>query len=856
MLVSAKWEKRLATSGYRILQRYPEKLLISGEAVPDNIPGEDIELLEGAKVFANGQPVDIPTGQFEFGQSPRTLVRFIGPVCAKWRMSLTSHFIKTHFWCPPRGACLELPQDLRNSAIAETLPFISGCQAYTQTMCSRRLSSQPSALRQQQGLLNDILDVVCFHRDMRQDICQQLEKLGATILSSGASKVRMLFMGELESVRKIRGVKLVDFARVPVLAHTDLHATVGVSPDTDASAHLTGKGQVIAVADTGLDTGKNDKHIHEDFRGRIRSIISWPIAESWVPFVDSPQTNDGAGDNNSGHGTHVAGLALGNGKKSAGKHQGAAPEAELVFQAIEQYTHVSAAYRHQIKSGFYLSGRPMDLRDLFQQAKQLDAHIHVNAWGDPSKGQYTDDCYESDMFLYNNPDAVVLFAAGNSGADRDGNREIDRGSIYSPACAKNVIAVGATEGGNPGVGLRRNWRVFDPKGTRFKNRRDAQDRISGEPERIALISSAGPSRDGRIKPDICAPGTNLAAPKSSLSSSRGWGIADPAPHYMYNGGTSMSVGVTGGCAALVRQAWQEKLGAAPSGVALKALLIHGAQAVLRRADDQPEPAHVAGFGRVSVEHSIHTTTDTSPVLLDFAHLGAGGGIQSGEIQRFPTHINNTQAFRATLTWYDPPGERLINNLNLCLVDGQGKRVWGNHPANENGQPDHINTVERIHLEQLEPGSYELQVIGVNIPQGPQGFALVRSQTSEPQPRTPLLQVRWLRGIGSIQEKRLMNNNINSVRQLLSLNQDQLQSELNISVYAAQQLKARLLLLQRSLKLPETNLPIDTSLYHLLWRAKPVGIGEDIWLSAKLNFLPLALVFDKASLKRITLEKLR
>ena len=51
--------------------------------------------------------------------------------------------------------------------------------------------------------------------------------------------------------------------------------------------------------------------------------------------------------------------------------------------------------------------------------------------------------HETDLFLREHTDAVVICAAGNDGADLDGNRRIDDGGIYAPASAKNTIAVGA-----------------------------------------------------------------------------------------------------------------------------------------------------------------------------------------------------------------------------------------------------------------------------------------------------------------------------------------------------------------------------------------------------------------------------
>lgn len=82
---------------------------------------------------------------------------------------------------------------------------------------------------------------------------------------------------------------------------------------------------------------------------------------------------------------------------------------------------------------------------------------------------------------------LVVFAAGNCGDDSvsgdlsdkcDGISD-DGGSVLSPAQAKNVLAVGSSESGG-----------------------DADRDI----DTVSFFSSKGPTIDGRIKPDVVAPG--------------------------------------------------------------------------------------------------------------------------------------------------------------------------------------------------------------------------------------------------------------------------------------------------------------------------------------------------------------
>jgi subtilisin family serine protease len=91
---------------------------------------------------------------------------------------------------------------------------------------------------------------------------------------------------------------------------------------------LYGQGQVVGVADTGLDTG-NFSTVHQDVRGRVDQAFALGRPGNW--------------SDPNGHGTHVAGSVLGNGVLSgsspgshayAGSKAGSAPEARLVMQSV------------------------------------------------------------------------------------------------------------------------------------------------------------------------------------------------------------------------------------------------------------------------------------------------------------------------------------------------------------------------------------------------------------------------------------------------------------------------------------------------------------------------------------------
>ncbi|HEX6747716.1 MAG TPA: S8 family serine peptidase [Longimicrobium sp.] len=834
--------------GLRVVARYPAFVLVQGDAVPAGIPADEVEVITDDTISVHGEPVRIPEGEWELDDAPHTLVRFAGPVAQEWRDALAAAGVEVRFWCPRFGACLRLPEGMDADALRAGFPFIVGAQPYLQEHCSRGLdeaSDHPRAV-----VPPDLYDVVCFSREDRERVVQELREMGMEVLDASSSKLRVRWTGDPAAIRDVVGVKLVDPARVPVTVQTATAAAPATTADalglSGADPALTGSGQVIAVADTGLDVGADGAGLHPDFRGRLRFIRSWPINPSWGPFVKAPGADDGPADRNSGHGTHVAGLAAGGGALEA-RHRGTAPGAGLVFQSIEQYTDIRSDYAARIPSGYYLSGRPLDLRALFREAREQGARIHVNSWGDPAQGKYTDDCYEADLFLRENPDAVVLFAAGNDGCDRDGDRLRDGGTLYAPASAKNVVAVGATEGAASGVGIRGSWGDMDASVQRYRNPADRADAVSGDPAQLAMFSSAGPTADGRIKPDVCAPGTNLVAPRSSVCRQNGWGLASPLPYYMYFGGTSMANGVAGGFAAIVRQAWEAHLGHAPGGAAVKALLVLGARPVLRRDGAGEEPRAAAGFGRLHWAGCAPKQSGRTVRLVEDAP-----GMATGEVREHRFALRRPGAVRAVLAWYDAPGERLVNDLDLALIGPGGTRVWGNHPAGTAGSPDRANTVEVIDLPAAQPGDYVLRVTAVNVPVGPQPFALAFAFPASP---TIDLPVGFLAGIGTTAARRLADAGAGTVGALAGLADGEISARTGLRGKRLVALRERLAALDLASAARPAGVPLTLTLAEVGAPAAPAGVADEAWRSAAAGLAPLASVFDRTRLARIRLADL-
>ncbi|MBW7886609.1 MAG: S8 family serine peptidase, partial [Caldilineaceae bacterium] len=320
--------------------------------------------------------------------------------------------------------------------------------------------------------------------------------------------------------------------------HNESGGGVIMGGNAALAAGFDGSTQIAAVADTGLGGGTASTAHADVPAGRIQAIYNWTSPDVRFCYRVRP---DGPQDVDSGHGTHVALSVVGDGG-AAGEGRGVAPAAKLVFQAVEEYLDIYAVCTDpNTPDGYYLIGIPDDLHELFQQAYGAGARTHSNSWGSAQAGVYTLDSQNTDDFIWQTRDMLVTFSAGNEGIDANSDGIIDNDSIGSPATAKNVLTVGASENqradGYPcdtGLGYQSHdlyqpgqtcgsmggQNILGTYGGRWPADYPANpiagDLTAGNQEQMAAFSSRGPTNDGRIKPDIVAPGTWVLSGYSSL----------------------------------------------------------------------------------------------------------------------------------------------------------------------------------------------------------------------------------------------------------------------------------------------------------------------------------------------------
>ncbi|MGQ9684528.1 MAG: S8 family serine peptidase, partial [Anaerolineae bacterium] len=471
----------------------------------------------------------------------------------------------------------------------------------------------------------------------------------------GARLIVRLPAGALAAAAALPGVAWIE----PVYPYEPLNnvarGIMGVHTAWSRVSGLYGSGQIVAVADTGLDTG-NASTLSNDFKGRLTRAYALGRPNDW--------------SDDHGHGTHVAGSVLGNGALSGSNpaghsynssFAGVAPEASLVFQSVAA-------------SDGSLSGIPADLNNLFQPPYTDGARVHTNSWGGPTGGWnpnwqyggYTSDSRAADEFAWNRRQMTILFAAGNEGVDANHNGVVDSDSIASPGTAKNVITVGASESFRLSGGLNMTqgpcWTWCDCWPTAYRALPISSDPLSNSGGGMAAFSSRGPTDDGRIKPDLVAPGTNILSARShDGSAGTGWGAYNS--HYVYNGGTSMSTPLVAGAAALVRQWYNDQRGIPnPSSALIKATLINGAVSLAPgqygtgATQEVPNalPNNVTGWGRVHLANAVAPNAPTTVWFTD-------------HITGVTTNSSTSYWFTTTSTLVAPLSDGLEGML---LLDGK------------------------------------------------------------------------------------------------------------------------------------------------------------------------------------------
>ncbi len=442
------------------------------------------------------------------------------------------------------------------------------------------------------------------------------------------------------------------------------HSTYTQSLDFD------GSGVVVAVADSGLYTGVTNV-MHQDLEGRVNRFF-------WYGALEG-------GEDEHSHGTHVTGIIAGNGATGELDETGflyglgVAPGAHIIAQRIFD------------GAGNYEA--PPTFETLTRDAVSAGADIGSNSWGDDTQGRYDISAAEFDALVRDADELtdgdqqyILEFSAGNAGPGSQ--------TIGSPAVAKNVIATGASQ----------------------NNRGDLFVYADG-PDAMADFSSRGPAEDGRIKPDVVAPGTWISSLRSPLGNDE-FAWAPISDNYLYQGGTSQAGPQVSGAAAVLVQYFREFYGVNPSPALIKAALINSAANMDDSVETGPTPNMDEGWGRVDLTQIIG-----SDRVYEFVNQTAL--LTTGQTyERRVVIATSFEPLKITLAYTDVPGfpgavPALVNDLDLEVVAPDGRIFRGNQFEAGESVPDaptadNINNVEGVHILEPQPGEYIVRVRASNV----------------------------------------------------------------------------------------------------------------------------------------------
>ena len=274
--------------------------------------------------------------------------------------------------------------------------------------------------------------ILIFTEECRDEIAAKIGKLAGCSVSGADGKVIRAVLTAV-AVKEVASWPDVNWVEVHLPTFIDNNYAVApermnvktVWPSGTSGLGLSGEGQIVGVADSGLDTGVENT-LHRDIKGRLVKAIAYGRQNDWSDL--------------NGHGTHVVGSVMGDGTESSGEVKGIAYKAKLVMQSMGGDSSGSLS--------------TPEIQTLFNAAYSSGARIHSNSWSsqDPTRaiyGSYTGaDSSQIDDYLFKHPDMVVLFSTGNEGVDLNKDGVVDSDSLSPQSSSKNCISVGNAENFN------------------------------------------------------------------------------------------------------------------------------------------------------------------------------------------------------------------------------------------------------------------------------------------------------------------------------------------------------------------------------------------------------------------------
>ena len=391
------------------------------------------------------------------------------------------------------------------------------------------------------------------------------------------------------------------------------------SPKTAWELGFTGKGINIAIFDSGVDDG------HSTFNNKFVAGADFSMGGGRI----TPKDGSYNPDDTDGHGTSVAGIALGTGGRD-GDYMGVAIDAGLIDVKVSGQ--VGGAMANAID--WCIDNKNTDWNDNGTDDYDGIDIISMSLGG----GDFDSDGTDPTSQLLNSAvDAglVVVVAIGNDGPDNSG--------MNSYAAADKVIAVGNLDILET---IARDDDTIDPSSTRGPRRDDGDDDPYDE-----------------LKPAVVAPGTGTTAPAYSRVGQRGNG-------YRWFGGSSASCPHVAGLCAILLEA-----NAALNPTEIKKILRESSEAMgnpdLLELSDKYN--YTYGFGSIDAYEAVKSALSFEP---------SNHKPEISSLTAKPKFVAPNDQVNITTTASDPDGDSLNYNYTTTggEITGTGPEVTWTAPA--------------------------------------------------------------------------------------------------------------------------------------------------------------------------------
>lgn len=321
------------------------------------------------------------------------------------------------------------------------------------------------------------------------------------------------------------------------------------------------------------------------------------------------------------------------------------------------------------------------------------ATISNNSWGAGNGTDYSAleamfDGFARDASTAGGIDPLLfVFSAGNSGPSAQ--------TLTRPKAAKNVLTVGSS------VGLRPELPSY-------------QNVPNSNLDYMSNYSARGPAQDGRLRPEVVAPGQQITGPRTSSNADAFTAVSGDANH-VYSSGTSFAAPHAAGGAAIFSAWWKAgHSGSPPSPALIKAALVNGAvdmnaqaSGVSGSSSTAAVPNNSEGWGRINLRNSVNSDLPTHYVDQNVAFAAL-----TDSYTYFGTVASGTRPLRITLAWTDVPAAAganpaLVNDLDLIVTVGANTyrgNVFAAGVSTTGGSPDRRNNVENVILPNLAAGT--------------------------------------------------------------------------------------------------------------------------------------------------------